>query len=49
MISTIVISVILAAIVMLIICRMIKGRLQGKGGCGCGCAGCGGCCKKREK
>ncbi len=44
MAATIVISAVLAVVVGLIICRMIKNKCHGKGGCSCGCSDCPGHC-----
>lgn len=38
--STIIISMVIAAVVVLIIRGMIKDKKSGNGTCGCGCAGC---------
>ncbi len=39
-ISTIVVALILAAIIGLVVVRMVKRRKNGQGGCSCGCSGC---------
>ena len=38
--GTIVVSLILAAIVILVILKMVKDKKKGKISCGCGCSGC---------
>lgn len=38
--ATLVISAVLIAAVVLIVCSMVKKRKQGKSSCGCGCANC---------
>lgn len=47
--STIIVSVILAAIMGLIIFSMIKNKKKGKSSCGCNCSNCpmGGKCEKK--
>ena len=39
-IPSVIICTVLAAVVALIIRKMIKDKKQGKSGCGCGCSGC---------
>ncbi len=39
-IGTIVVTIILAAIVAVIVYRMVKDKKKGKSSCGCGCANC---------
>jgi len=39
-ISTAVISIILAVALVLIVVKMIKNKRAGKSSCGCGCSGC---------
>ncbi len=38
--GTFIVGMILLAVIISIICKMIKERKSGKGGCGCGCEGC---------
>lgn len=38
--GTIVISILLAAVVILVIVKMIRDKKKGKSSCGCGCSGC---------
>lgn len=40
MLATIIVSLILAAVIGLIIFRMVKKKKAGKGSCSCGCSGC---------
>jgi hypothetical protein len=44
-ISTVIISVILAAVLAIIVVKLIKNKRAGKSSCGCGC-GCSGCAMK---
>lgn len=43
-ISTILVSLMLLAVVILIVRSMIRDKKQGKSSCGGNCASCGGCC-----
>ncbi len=43
-IGTIIVGVILAAVVVLVIRKMVKDKKAGKGSCGCNCAECKGHC-----
>ena len=43
-ISTILVSLVLLAVVILIVRGMIRDKKQGKSSCGGNCASCGGCC-----
>ncbi|MBR5975821.1 MAG: FeoB-associated Cys-rich membrane protein [Clostridiales bacterium] len=38
--GTIVISLILAAVVALVIVKMVRDKMKGKSSCGCGCSNC---------
>ena len=38
--GTIIISILLAAVVILVIAKMIRDKKKGKSSCGCGCSGC---------
>ena len=38
--ATIIICVVLAAVVSLIVAKMIRDKKKGKTSCGCGCSGC---------
>lgn len=38
--GTILVCAVLAAVVVLVICHMVRQKKQGKSGCGCGCADC---------
>ena len=48
--STILVGAAVAALVVLVIVRMVKSRRSGKSSCGCGCAGCpmGGKCHPKK-
>lgn len=41
MISTIIVSIILLAIVSTIVIHLVRKKKRGKGSCGCGCDSCG--------
>ncbi|SFX13584.1 FeoB-associated Cys-rich membrane protein [Ruminococcus sp. XPD3002] len=44
-------SVILFAVVLIILAAALRSKIKShkQGGCGCGCAGCSGCCIKSDK